>query len=169
MKKYIIVITTFFFISTVCLAEAAYKAEGHHIGFGGGMTTGNGLMYRYYPQNWGIQGAFLPIVSPEDTFISSGVTGFRTLFIDTHTKLFIYTACSAAYVSFKADETDEGKKGRRIYVDVNTGAGPGFDIYIFDHITLSIMGGYGLYNRFEDDNYTPTINFTVEGSVLYRW
>lgn len=122
-----------------------------------GMTTGIGLTYRYYPENWGGQITFGPYWDKRNLFVSTGATVLKTLHRTKFTKLFLYNALSYNYSNMDEPESDDTAVHSFMY-----GIGPGFEIYLVRNIALDLMFGYAAGNEYG-------IGYTGEVGIFYRF
>lgn len=172
MKK-VIIILLLLLSSISIFSQEDNTTYNKYIGAGIGLTTGGGLTYRYWPENWGGQVVFTPMWNDYEIGFNLGLAGFRTLHETKYTKLFLYLATSS-YMDWGESDIaeyvdDEGKELEHVEPELETvmslepaiGFGPGLEIYLFDHIVINVMFGYGL-----------TINglgFTGETGLYYRF
>jgi hypothetical protein len=132
------------------------KTRKNAIGLHAGSTTGFGISYRRWPDQFGFQVTFFPIVSKEQSYISLGITGMYKvselkaidvfLYLGDH---FIYRKDNYYYdPAYYQDYDSNG------YWTWNLGAGGGLDIKIAKVLRLSIMTGFGNYDILGDYTFT---------------
>ncbi len=131
------------------------KTRKNAIGLHAGSTTGLGISYRRWPDAFGFEVTFFPVVSREHSFVSLGITGMykvselRTidvfLYMGNH---FIYRKENYYYDPVYYQDYDNE------YWTWNFGAGGGLDIKIAKVLRLSIMTGFGNYDIFGDYTFT---------------
>lgn len=172
MKK-VIVITQLLLSSIFLSAEEIEITYTKYIGAGIGMTTGGGLTYRYWPENWGGQVLFTPMWNDYEIGFNLGLAGFRTLHETKYTRLFLYLATNAYMEWGEEDIADyvdaDGKELENVEPEMEdsmsiepaVGFGPGLEIYLFEHIVIDVMFGFGLTNN--------GLNFTAETGLYYRF
>lgn len=172
MKKVIII--TLLLLSTLPLSsDENQERYEKYIGAGIGMTTGGGLTYRYWPEIWGGQVVFTPSWVGEDIGFILGLAGFRTLHETKYARLFLYLATSS-YMDWGEMDTAEyldaeGRELENVEPQMETvwtfepavGFGPGLEIYLFEHIVIDVMFGFGLTSN--------GLNFTWETGLYYRF
>lgn len=142
----------------------------NYIGVYAGLSTGYGLCYRYY-DDWGIQIAFLPIVSETLKNVNVGITGFKTLFDINWLRFFVYLGASYMYnYSRYQYYSYDGYYNSYNYTVVNEthtfalGAGPGIEFSIVNRISFDVMFGYG----FSLVNGQFRSNLTAEVGAFFR-
>lgn len=162
MSKYFLI--TLIFISLQLRAATEDDDLSKYIGGAFGMSTGYGLSYRYWPEEWGGQVTFSPYWQNDEGMFNLGVSGFKRLYDSKNTRLFLYLASNGTY-SYNMQEDDQ-KDGSEFGFTV--GFGPGFEIYIFKHIALDIMFGYSFsYGKTFFDS--SGVGFTAETGIYYRF
>jgi hypothetical protein len=153
-------IMIFLFISTNIFAQdnltvRENKTRKNAIGLHAGSTTGLGISYRRWPDQFGFQATFFPMISKEQSYLSLGVTGMYKvselkamdvfLYLGNH---FIYRKDNYYYDPAYYQEYENA------YWKWNLGAGGGLDIKIAKVLRLSIMTGFGNYDIFGDYAFT---------------
>lgn len=165
MKKVLIIIILI--TTTLSIySDESKETYDKYIGAGFGMTTGFGLSYRYWPQNWGGQVLFTPIWDDDTIGFNLGFAGFRRLHETKYTRLFLYLATSSYMDWNEAEEFEVKDDNTETNEDSMTfepaiGFGPGLEIFLFDHIVIDVMFGFGLTNN--------GLNFTAETGLYYRF
>lgn len=154
--------------TTTLFSDEDDNTYSKYIGAGMGLTTGGGLIYRYWPEYWGGQVVFTPTWDDSDIGFNLGLAAFRKLHETKYTRLFLYLATSI-YMDWGEDDDVEDIKLENIEPEKENvwnsepaiGFGPGLEIYLKEHIVLNVMFGYGLTNE--------GLGFTWETGIYYRF
>lgn len=132
------------------------KTRKNAIGLHAGSTTGLGISYRRWPDQFGFQVTFFPIVSKGQSYVSLGITGMYKVSELKSIDVFIYLGNHFIYREDNyyydpAYYQDYDNSGNWTW---NLGAGGGLDIKIAKVLRLSIMTGFGNYDIFGDYTFT---------------
>ncbi|MCD6596275.1 MAG: hypothetical protein J7L04_01225 [Bacteroidales bacterium] len=165
-KKFYWFFTIFMVLTTVTafaqdeLSLDKDKVRKNGLGLHAGSTTGLGFSYRYWPDEFGFQVTFLPIISSSQSFVSLGFTGMYKLSEKKAVDLFAYAGNHFIYRknNYYYDSTYDNSSWTW-----NFGLGVGMDIKIAKVMRLSLMTGLGNYDILGD--YT----FTVAGEIGYYY
>lgn len=136
--------------------EASPTSFPHSFGLAGGMVTGNGLSYRYWPQAWGFQVSAFPLLQPDYGLLSLGITALIDIADFPGSRFFGYFGGNGSYVygSWLQDNAT-----------VALGGGLGFEFHLAEHIGFDLQGGLvgsiGTVSR-------PTLSPSIEGGIYYR-
>jgi len=160
--------------------ERVYR---HEFGWAVGTTTGSGISYRYWFNEWGIQFTFLPnyIIYTKDinynnykfSFFSIGFSILYQNKIGDWSRFFLYLSlCN--YVIQNYNINNEGYQ-TTISGAFNIGFGPGIEFFINKNIGLNIMGGFANYNLYiysynqtERIPVSQSFLITIEFAIYYR-
>lgn len=126
MKKLNLLVVTMM-MSLLTYAQDGLKNENaliHHVDLAKGLTAWVGLSYRCWPEKYGIPASFLPIVTPDYRFFSTGVKGLIKFHEGNLLSLIVYL--SNNFNSGKSEHSWTGTVYKSNYYSV--GAGPGFSI-----------------------------------------
>lgn len=177
MKK-VIIISIFLLLSQLLVAEQEEANLSRYIGGAFGISTGYGLSYRYWPEEWGVQVVFSPYSNGEDYTINLGTGVFRTLHETKHTRLFLYGATNGTYKyespweweqeDIETKEVTTEKEGDEHTVGGTIGIGPGMEIYIFKNVVLNFMFGYQ-FSIGSGQIAGAGLGFTFETALYYRF
>ena len=168
-KKFYCFLTIFILVSTVTafaqeeLTVEKTKVRKNGLGLHAGSTTGLGFSYRYWPDEFGFQVTFLPVISSTNSFVSIGVTGMYKVSEKKSVDLFVY---AGNHFIYRKDDYyyDPGyPEYDNSSWTWNFGLGVGMDIKIGKVMRLSLMTGLGNYDIFVD--YT----FTVAGEIGFYY
>ncbi|MFZ9846877.1 MAG: hypothetical protein ACO3EE_01845 [Flavobacteriales bacterium] len=172
------ILSILFLSSTLCFAQEKEQkkcALTHAFGFNAGMTTGLGLSYQMYANNKiGFQLSAAPfITSADDQTLNFGFAGLYKLrdkervdFLSYVGVNYIYSRyVSEYYVSDPVDFYKPGYYEQQVSNTnkLNLGLGLGFEYNTKKNITLSLLGGYGV---FKTNNYW-SVKPTIEASIFY--
>jgi hypothetical protein len=149
MKKILFLLLMVFSGFTASAQPESIREFKHFVGFDAGGSNGFGLSYRYMPSKWGVQVNGFPIGSPHYYSISAGLTIMRSLYENERMRFFVYYG---NHLIFEKQETEWYYNGTD-YTETdgkstqwNTGAGPGFEVYIAKRLALNVRFGIGYYH-----------------------
>jgi len=132
---------------------AQNKTHKHYLGAHAGSVSGLGFSYRYWPNKFGGQFTFIPVLKKGGNyFISSGVSLLYTLKEGKHVDLYSYLGfhlINTKNTSVIYDPIDPTKIYNKIttYNNIyNTGVGIGFKFKLFNVLDFCLQGGYGMYD-----------------------
>jgi len=166
MKKVFLVLLLLILLSEISSFEDQNSNLSHYIGGAAGISTGFGLSYRYWPEEYGWQMVFTPMSDGADVMINLGLGALKTLHETTYTRLFLYLVGNGTYNNY--EDYDYGEmviNERKQTFESVIGIGPGLEIYLFNNIVIDIMFGfkYGFNGMFQG------LGFTAETALYYRF
>ncbi len=165
MKRYLQIPLLLFFLVSLSFSEEYIATNRvHHIGGWVGLSTGQGLSYRYRPSDWAIQFQFFPYYYNEEAYFTLGLNYNKYVSdIFSHISLFFYLGGSGVYQSYISNSYDLEdyviKYHRVIQTIITIGVGPGIE-FNFSRIVLNICIGY----RFGFQVY-PLYSFSTSPTV----
>lgn len=133
----------------------------HYMGVGAGLTTGNGLSYRYIPDNFGAQLTFSPYIKENSTIYNLGLTFIYRLIKADITNFYIYQGNRYYYSKTKQYNPDNSVETENIASYFNNGVGIGIEFILLERVSINIMGGYAAFDNFQE------IDFTGEAALYY--
>ena len=170
------ILSILFLSSTLSFAQENEQKKcelTHSFGFNAGRTTGIGLSYQMYSKNKiGFQLSAAPfITSANDQTLNFGFAGLYKLrdkervdflsyvgvnYIYSREEVYVYyqDAYNNYYSSTNVKTTNK----------LNMGLGLGFEYNTKKDITVSLLGGYGV---FKTDSYW-SVKPTIEASIFYN-
>lgn len=135
----------------------AGSRQVHSIGVGAGLTTGIGLLYRYYPGKFGIQTAFAPIyIDKKEAYLSLGFTFLYRLVQAEKVNFFLYEGNHFMYTNTDSEVFFENDNNTSSLL-INNGLGMGVEVLWQKRVGFNFMAGYAIYNNFSSINITGEI------------
>jgi hypothetical protein len=145
MNKIILLLAFYFLpLTTFSQKEEEPKPNKNEFGFHIGATTGIGLSYRRWISKTGIQLTFVPVITDDVEFISTGLTFMRSFKNGKYVRFFGYLGNHLIYNTDFIDDED---------LHYNIGIGPGFEFGTV--VRFNLMVGYGFYNVTNNLNAFP--------------
>ena len=152
----------------------ADKQLNNAIGVAAGMTTGYGISYRRYVQNFGLQLTFAPYKKSDDYSsderIHFGFTFLYNVVKNNWSTLYVYQSNylywrkeNYKYMTGHWQQPPTEVEVTNISQEWNHGIGIGMEFIIARAISLNLMGGYGAFEDF--NNY----GLTIEGGLYYKF
>lgn len=173
IRKFLCLVSFLLLIVTFSFAEeeSANQNLVNQIGVWAGVSTGQGLSYRYKPSDWSIQFQFLPYYYKEDCYFSLGLNFNKYLVEYRFTALYLYVGGSATYQGFLDYIYDEDyyfiETKRKYQTTLTLGVGPGFELR-FGRFVINLgagyMGAFVVYPEFD-----MIVNFTMDLGVYYKF
>ena len=125
--------------------EPPHNRPTRAIGLAGGVSTGAGFSYRYWPGKSGIQINFIPFFNDSNTTVALGGAYLHRIIEGNYVNLYGYVGAGLFYES---DDTD--------YSIFNIGGGPAFEWLIRDVVSINAMFGLGLQDLSRETRLGPT-------------
>ncbi len=161
-KKLYCFLTIFILITTVTafaqddLVVEKTRVRKSGLGLHAGSTTGLGISYRYWPDAFGFQVTFLPMISSSNSYVSIGITGMYKVSEMQALDVFLYAGNHFIYRNdnYYYDPAYYGDYDNSSSWAWNFGLGAGLDIKLAKVLRLSLMTGFGNYDIFGDYTFT---------------
>ena len=137
----------------------------HALGVNMGFTTGYGITYRYYIEDFVLQTSFSPEIERKNEYLVNAALGVLYR-IRSGDKINLYAYTSAYY--YRSKNHRRNYRGIDIY-DIlhpdasknnnsyNLGTGLSFEFIILERLSLNLMFGYAAYNNFDHLNMTAEL------------
>lgn len=144
---------------SVCQDNKPFSS--HQAGIHGGLTTGVGFSYRYWPNRLGLQLTLLPIKVDEEWKDILGVQEFARSFSPIgDTEKFISIGVSGLYTLKKLQSYRLiSYFGNHVLINRNSetyNLGGGVGISFYKKVSFSLMLGYGAFDVLGQFNLYPT-------------
>ena len=148
-----VIIAVLFSVISVFSQEAennTTKMNTNYLGLHAGFTTGLGLSFRHWSNNYGVQLTAIPIKTDNIQFISAGLTGLYSIKNEKYYRHFLYLGNhlllnqTERYYDYNTDKYSEKQK-----TTYNAGFGYGFEVG--KKVRFNLMVGYAGYNLLETD------------------
>lgn len=141
-------------------SEEIFKPDScrHYLGFGGGVTTGYGFSYRYWPSVFGLQANIAPHTSGSTQTLSTGLSFLYRLVQTELTGFYLYQGNHYHYRTNLWTPDGTANVGEWF-----NGAGIGFEFIWFERVSFNIMGGFAYYNTF------TKVNMTGEAGIYFMF
>lgn len=157
MKKIFVIVVCGLIVANLVAQErdSTRNKWTNEFGFHAGSTTGIGLSYRYWPKKLGVQFTILPVKSPDETFVSVGLTALYSIYNSRHIHFYGYLGNTVLVNNYKRYYyfTDDDSYERVHSTKYNIGFGPGFGVGT--RVRFNIMLGYGFYDVTDEFNIYP--------------
>lgn len=130
------------------------KVRKNGLGLHAGSTTGLGISYRHWPDKFGFQVTFLPMISSSNSYVSLGITGMYKVSEMQALDVFLYGGNHFIYRNNNYDNYQGYSEYDNSSWTWNFGAGAGLDIKMAKVLRLSLMTGFGNYDIMGDYTFT---------------
>jgi hypothetical protein len=174
MKKSIFLFMTLLIVSTSQAQNDSVNYK-HSLGLSGGVSTGLGFSYRYWPKKVGFQVTGIPILSNVEIFSSVALSGLITIKDFSNIRLFGYFGNHLiynrnGYILLAEDpitgEVKETKVTSDRYTYI-TALGVGFRFNFWEILDFNLQAGYG--NIFDFDSNPFRTTFAAEVGLYYHF
>ena len=125
--------------------EPPYNRPKHAVGLAGGVSTGAGFSYRYWPGKSGFQVNFIPFFDGGNTIVALGGAYLHRIIEGNHVNLYGYAGAGLFFESYDTN-----------YSTFNIGGGPAFEWLIRDVVSINAMFGLGLQDLSREIRLGPT-------------
>lgn len=129
----------------------------HSIGIGAGLTTGNGLSYRYLPNKFGIQTTLM--YHADDSYSNIGFALLYKLIQRENSMLYLYQGNTYSTYQTSQDYLCSFEP----YYEWFHGFGFGVEIDLVKRIGLNLMGGFGTNEDFDE------LTLAVEAGLYFKF
>ena len=147
MKKLLFLFATLLIVSTSHAQNDSFIYK-HSLGLSGGLSTGLGFSYRYWPKKIGVQVTGIPVFSTNRFFSSSGLSVLAKIRDLNNIRLFGYLGTNLFYSRSKSVWTGDINESYNFFSAV----GAGLRFNFLEAFDLNLQTGYGVF-------YQPNSNF----------
>ncbi len=143
--------------------QGADKILKNEVGVHAGFTTGVGFSFRYWMSKYGVQITAIPIITEDETIISTGISVLYNLAERKNSRMFLYFGNHIYYNKYYYDYYNESYDEDLIY---NIGFGGGFEIGKYPKI--NVQAGYAVYNLTNEIRALPTVELGLYFDIRKR-